>query len=212
MNSKIKFCLIFSMGFLLGVRCAVCEPLVSIAPSQQEYLSGEPIMLELTVSNESASADSINLGFDFQGDILFASNGRIYQFKRPTQALSKSPIYKIRPNSEYTETILLDDWTGHLPEGLYAFKCSTAARPDLAKAFSVRIVPPNQDLLRKKIVETVKILETTKDASEAKILKRWLYAAVPQNEKEFSGSILSLLDARGTKLFKEAMAPNISYD
>ena len=199
---------------LLGGRAiGSSEITIQISPLRATYVYGEPIILNLVVTNTGAISKTVTLGYNAEEDIIFLSDNKLYHYSgKDKSGISKGAVLHMNPGRQYRELLLLNNWTGVVSEGTHTFKVSTAKDPNVSSSFSLQVTGADPEQLKRRVVEAILTLNTTKNASDAKVIRESLRMINSTQSKTFVDDVLSSLDPASIELFKKAIISEENYD
>src|SRR5690349_2721121 len=123
----------------------------SLVLAKSKFSQSEPILLRLAVTNSSEQPLPVSLGYDREGAFVFTikgPNGSVIELprKRTREGLSRLGNFMVKPQSSYTQQLILNEWYDFPDPGVYEInaRLKSSRQPEsecLNATFTIEIAP-----------------------------------------------------------------------
>lgn len=128
----------------------------SITPAATNYMVGEPVLLNMVIYNDSATAVQVPLGRDAVGALRFGTNENDLRTNSMLRfgGIIRASSLRLEPDGSYKDTIVLDEWL-RLPPGEHTVLCENSAAR-METRITLTILPLDRQELSARITRLIK--------------------------------------------------------
>ncbi len=202
-----------------GLTPDALDPLsLKVSTDKQKYIYGEPVIITVSIKNNSPQKFQMDLGRNFCGNIVLTENGATYRYSAPDQGgYIFGGSFVLLPNKEIPLKTVLNNWNLFPTKGEHTITLQISTLPTLSATFQVNVEKSDPKELQEKIIQTVNGLSSFDRIAigyngKADLLKKWIESLPRFLSKAELDRIRQSMTPETRKNFEQCLEVPQAYD